>query len=104
MNLYRDGNEITLAVEDGETLNSDKLESAITIATASVGVWNLFVLISPEGLNAHRNVFEGRWTVAGSVSKDGNTFLKMRFPIQNSGEGRLPELKAGRIETRGTIA
>lgn len=80
-------NEVMLEFEESEPFQPHVLLTAMSAAAANSSIWNLFLVVPVAIVNEHAGFLRERgFLTAGTVSRDAQTFLKLRWPIRTSGE------------------
>ena len=101
--------EVLLELEPDEEFNQKTLLSAMSLASATNSLWNLYVLLLPETANLNRNWLESHGFVVAGFESKGNpnqTFIKLVKRLRASGEagGSLavaePMLERSHAETQ----
>ncbi len=81
----------TLSLEAGESFQEHILLACIEhVSRDPAGIWNLFLLVTPEIANLNYRVLLGLdFQVAGTLSGDTKTIMKLKKVLRRSGDGGL---------------
>ena len=81
--------QATLTLDANENLLEHILRASVQyVIDDSAEIWNVFLLISPETANANFDMlFRSGFQIAGTLSADAKTTLKLRKSLRRSSDG-----------------
>ena len=93
MKFVNNANEKIASLEPGETLQEHVLTAAIDNSRIDQSCWNLYLLLPPQLWNLNHDMLRNHgFDVAGTVTTDNVTYLRLKKSIRTSGGSQILEL------------